>query len=72
MLLNLRAELLKKGYTNPTKILSELLGCSERTIRKKLNGLASFTIREVFVIVDYFSFTDLQISYLFATTEKTT
>lgn len=45
---NLIAELKKKGITN--KAVSTLIGCTEKTLQNKLNGVTEFTLSEVLSI----------------------
>lgn len=51
-MLNLEVELIKKGtkQNRIPKLIAETLGCSERTIRNKLDGKSSFTVIEAFKI----------------------
>lgn len=45
---NLCIELRKKNIAQ--KAVSELIGCTERTMTNKLNGTTDFTISEAFLI----------------------
>lgn len=64
---NLIAEMARYGVTNSD--LQKLLGCSERTVRNKLNNERDFTIPEALKIRNTF-FEGLTLEYLFATEDK--
>lgn len=63
LVLNLKAEMLRHQISQKT--IQEFLGCSESTLRKKLNGYSQFTMREAVAIRNKF-FPDMTIDYLFA------
>lgn len=63
LVLNLKAEMLRHQISQ--KDIQEFLGCSESTLRKKLNGYSQFTMREAVAIRNKF-FPDMTIDYLFA------
>ena len=63
LVLNLKAEMLRHQISQ--KDMQEFLGCSESTLRKKLNGYSQFTMREAVAIRNKF-FPDMTIDYLFA------
>lgn len=66
MLNNLRAELVRKGYS-PAKTLSDVLGCNERTVRNKLSGVTSFTVDEAIkIMTEIFPTDNFTVEYLFA------
>lgn len=59
---NLKAEMARYGVT--VKDFQALLGSSERTVRKKLNGYADFTVPEIIKIKRAF-FPGCSLDYLF-------
>lgn len=60
---NLRAELSRNGIKQ--KDVAKLLGVSELTVSKKINGKTSFTIDEAFLIQKTF-FPNFTVDYLFS------
>lgn len=65
MLNNLKAELVRKGYS-PAKIVSEVLGCNEKTARNKICGETSFTVSEALKIKSkIFQADNFTVEYLF-------
>ena len=60
---NLRAEMSRIGIRQ--KDIAKLLGVSELTVSKKMNGKSSFTIDEAFLIQKTF-FPNLSLDYLFS------
>lgn len=62
MLLNLRAEMVRKRLT--VKDLAKVTGLSETSIRNKLAGRSAFTIPEAFKIKGEL-FPDKDLQYLF-------
>lgn len=59
---NLRAEMARIGIKQ--KDVAKLLGVSELTVSKKMNGKSSFTIDEAFLIKETF-FPNFTVDYLF-------
>lgn len=53
MLNNLKAELVRKNLV-PEKAIEEVLGCTYKTARSKLNGNTDFSVAEAFKIVNNF------------------
>lgn len=49
--------------------LQQVLGCSEKTVRNKLNGVTEFTIREAIEVRNR-CFDGLSLEYLFATDDE--
>ena len=47
------------------KVIAQLLDCSERTVRNKLNGISDFTISEAVKINAYFFNDRYELGYLF-------
>lgn len=67
MLNNLRAELVRKGFSVPAAGIASVLGCTEQTARKKLNGKSPFTVPEAVKIIEtFFSKDGFSIEYLFS------
>lgn len=60
---NLRAEMSRIGIRQ--RDIAKLLGVSELTVSKKMNGKSSFTIDEAFLIQKTF-FPNLSLDYLFS------
>ena len=65
MLNNLKAEYVRKGL-NPLKRIQEVLNCSERTARNKLNEVTKITLPEAITIRNT-DFPNANIEWLFAT-----
>ncbi len=66
MLLNLKAEFVRKGL-DPISSVSSVLCCADKTARNKIDGKTDFTVHEAIKIVNsYFKNDDFEISYLFA------
>lgn len=63
MLKNLSAEMHRRGVSSVD--VQRLIGCTDRTVRNKINGSSSFSFDEAQVIRDTF-FSDLRLEYLFA------
>lgn len=61
---NLRAEMERYGVTVAN--IQKILGCSEKTVRNKINGETDFTLPEAFKIKNEF-FKGYTLEYLFAT-----
>lgn len=61
---NLRAEMERYGVT--VADIRKILGCSEKTVRNKINGDTDFTLPEAFKIKSTF-FKGYTLEYLFAT-----
>lgn len=59
---NLRAEMSRIGIRQ--RDVAKLLGVSELTVSKKMNGKSSFTIDEAFLIKETF-FPNFTVDYLF-------
>ena len=51
MLSNLRAELVRKNLT-PEQAVREVLNCTDKTARAKLNGDSDFSLREAIKIME--------------------
>lgn len=68
---NLIAEMVRKGYKADQipKILATTLGCTERTIRNKLNNVTDFTFSEVIKINESFFNDEFDLKYLFQMAE---
>lgn len=64
---NLVAEMKRYGVTNTD--IQKLLGCSDKTVRNKLNGETEFSYPEAEKIRNKF-FPNLRMEYLFATDTK--
>lgn len=47
---NLRLELARKNITQ--EAVAKLIGCTEKTLRNKLNGTTDFTVSEAMLIND--------------------
>lgn len=66
MLLNLKAEFVRKGL-DPVSSISLALKCTDKTARNKINGDTDFTVPEAVTIVNQFFKKDhFEIAYLFA------
>lgn len=63
---NLRAEMERYGVT--VADIQKILGCSEKTVRNKINGETDFTLPEAFKIKNEF-FKGYTLEYLFAAEE---
>lgn len=64
MFCNLKAEFVRKNLS-PISAISDVLNCSERTARNKLNGTTEITVNEAKKIkAEYFPI--LSLDYLFA------
>lgn len=61
-MMRLQSEMRKRGVS--LYDMQEALGCTERTIRNKLNGITVFSYPEVLKIRDSF-FPGMQLEYLF-------
>lgn len=59
---NLAAEMARFGVNNSD--IQVLLGCTDKTVRNKLNGLTEFSVAEALKIRDAF-FPGIRIEYLF-------
>ena len=69
MLCILRGELIKRGKA-PVKAIIEVLGCSEKTARNKLNGRSDFTLPEAIKIQEaFFNSGEYEIKQLFSNTQ---
>lgn len=64
---NLYAEMIRYGVS--TSDIQNLLECSEKTVRNKLNGLTEFSISEARKIRDTY-FRGLRLEYLFSTDDQ--
>jgi len=65
MLLNLKAEFVRKGL-DPISSVSSALHCADKTARNKIDGKTDFTVPETITIVNsYFKNDNFEISYLF-------
>ena len=64
---NLKAEMVRRGLG--ISDLQHVLGCSEKTVRNKLNGVTEFTIREAIEVRNRY-FDGLSLEYLFATDDE--
>lgn len=69
---NLIAEMVRKGYSadQVPKILAKVLGCTDRTIRNKLNNVTDFTFSEVMKIDEKFFKDEFDLKYLFKTAKS--
>lgn len=65
---NLIAEMARYGFK--VKDIQNVLGCSEKTVRNKINGVTEFTYREAETIKNKL-FPELQLEYLFYQAQKT-
>ena len=71
---NLRNELSKKRISN--KAVADLIGCTQKTLDNKLNGVTEFTLSEILLISDNLlpeferanSYFDLIVIFKFAST----
>lgn len=71
MLNNLRAELVRKGFT-PSEAIADALDCTPKTARNKLDGISPVTVPEAVKIIEkYFADDDFTIEYLFAEVKVT-
>lgn len=64
---NLYAEMSRYGVSNFD--IQNILKCSEKTVRNKLNGLTEFSISEARKIRDTY-FPGLRLEYLFSTDDN--
>ena len=46
MINNLKAELVRKGYDNPTEVIAACLSCAPKTAYNKLHGITQFSVKE--------------------------
>lgn len=70
MLNNLRAELVRKGFSHPSEAIANALNCTQRTARNKLSGLSPVTVPEAVKIIErYFADDNFTIEYLFEANE---
>lgn len=60
---NLSAEMARYGVSNID--IQNLLSCTDKTVRNKINGVTEFSVREAMKIRDVF-FPGMKIEYLFA------
>lgn len=60
---NLMAEMTRYGVT--ILAIQRVLGCTEKTVRNKINGVSEFSIIEAFKIRDTY-FPGMTLEYLFA------
>lgn len=71
MLLNLKAEFVRKGL-DPISSISSAINCSDKTARNKIDGKTDFTVPEAIAIVNkFFQSDNFEIAYLFTDTSKT-
>lgn len=63
---NLSAEMVRFGVTIVD--IQNLLGCTDKTVRNKMNGTTEFSVREALTVRDTF-FPGLRLEYLFAQSE---
>lgn len=61
------AEMVKKGYRSGqiTKVIAITLGCSERTVRNKINNVTDFTVSEALIINNKIFNDKIELKYLF-------
>ena len=64
---NLSAEMARYGVRNAD--IQNLLSCTDKTVRNKIDGVTEFSVAEALKIRDAF-FPGLRIEYLFATTDE--
>jgi predicted transcriptional regulator len=64
---NLSAEMARYGVS--ILDIESILGCTERTVRNKLNGVTEFSIGEAFALRDTF-FPNMRLEYLFASARE--
>jgi transcriptional regulator with XRE-family HTH domain len=62
---NLRNELSKKRISN--KAVADLIGCTQKTLDNKLNGVTEFTLSEILLISDNL-LPEFELRYLFKRT----
>lgn len=60
---NLSAEMVRNGVRNND--IQELLCCTDKTVRNKLNGITEFSVSEALLIRDTL-FPHVRVEYLFA------
>ncbi|WP_050696639.1 hypothetical protein [Anaeromassilibacillus senegalensis] len=60
---NLSAEMVRNGVRNND--IQELLCCTDKTVRNKLNGITEFSVSEALLIRDTL-FPNMRVEYLFA------
>ena len=71
MLLNLKAEFVRKGL-DPVTSVSSTLNCTDKTARNKLDGKTDFSVPEAISIVNRFFEKDrFEIAYLFSNVQQT-
>ncbi|HIR02534.1 MAG: hypothetical protein U0M23_04840 [Acutalibacteraceae bacterium] len=67
MINNLKAELVRKGYDNPTEVIAACLSCAPKTAYNKLHGITQFSVKEAVKIKEkLFANDPFTIAYLFA------
>lgn len=59
---NLRNELAKKRISN--KAVADLIGCTQKTLDNKMNGVTEFTLSEILLISDNL-LPEFELRYLF-------
>ncbi|XER12055.1 hypothetical protein SATMO3_22440 [Sporomusa aerivorans] len=69
MVKNLVAELIRPGHKpdQTAKIIADVLGCTEKTARNKLNEISAFTVPEALKINEQIFKNEFEIRYLFDT-----
>lgn len=72
MVKNLIAEMIKFGCKpdQTAKKIANVLGCTEKTARNKINGLSAFTVPEAMRINEIVFKNKFEIGYLFSTTQN--
>lgn len=63
MLHNLSAEMARKNIDN--KAVAEVLGCNNKTVKRKRSGMGDFSVSEARIIRNTF-FPGMDLDYLFA------
>lgn len=63
---NLRHELMRKNISMVA--FAKILGCSEKSVQNKLNGVTEFTLSEVRTILELFP--QFKLGYIFAEQNK--
>lgn len=64
---NLSAEMARYGVRNVD--IQNLLSCTDRTVKNKIDGITEFSVAEALKIRDAF-FPGLRVEYLFATADE--
>lgn len=64
---NLSAEMARYGVRNAD--IQDLLSCTDKTVRNKIDGVTEFSVAEALKIRDAF-FPGMRIEYLFATANE--